>query len=300
MFSVGLTIKLFPRFRLSNRKANWYGLPRALGLTKKGPPAPFALVALDEPELHGVPFCLTEEFVSVYRLHPLLPDGLPIGSQGFVPLSQLVGLDGEKVLSKTVTAPKDVWDALVRMPCGNMQLFNYPAALRDLPPTDPYGRALPEHVDLAALDLFRDRERGIRQYNDFRRELKMKPFKSYRDLCGGNEVEAAALEEVYGVDGIEKVDLMVGMLAEKKIPGFAISETAFLIFLLMASRRLEADRFLTSDFNEKTYTKTGFAWVKTVDGFRDVLKRHFPEVESAIPDGYSAFKPRDKWPTGPM
>ena len=41
----------------------------------------------------------------------------------------------------------------------------------------------------------------------------------------------AALEEVYG-DDIEACDLLVGNLAEKKIPGFAISETSFFIFIV--------------------------------------------------------------------
>lgn len=277
------------------RRTNWFGLPKALGLSKKGPPGALGLVAAEESESHGVPYCLTEEFVSVYRLHPMLPDGLPLPS-GYEPLGKLVGLAGEDILNRSSSMPHEVWDTLVRLPCGNLELYNYPSALRHLPPTDNYGRALPENIDLAALDLYRDRERGIRAYNDFRRELKLSAFKNYRDLCGGDVENAKALEEVYGADGIEKVDLMVGMLAEKKIKGFAISETAFLIFLLMASRRLEADRFFTTDFNEKTYTKAGLAWVKSVDGMRDVLARHFPDVANNIPDGYSAFKPRDKWP----
>ncbi|KAB1227183.1 Alpha-dioxygenase 1 [Morella rubra] len=66
-----------------------------------------------------------------------------------------------------------------------------------------------------------------------------------------------ALDEVYGGD-VEQLDVLVGLMAEKKIKGFAISETAFVIFLLMASRRLESDRFFASNFNEETYTKKGF------------------------------------------
>ena len=34
------------------------------------------LVGLSNPVDHGVPYSLTEEFVSVYRMHPLLPDKL--------------------------------------------------------------------------------------------------------------------------------------------------------------------------------------------------------------------------------
>jgi len=34
------------------------------------------LVALKKPDNHGIPYSLTEEFVSVYRMHALLPDSL--------------------------------------------------------------------------------------------------------------------------------------------------------------------------------------------------------------------------------
>lgn len=36
------------------------------------------LVGLKKPDNHGVPYSLTEEFVSVYRMHPLLPDYLQL------------------------------------------------------------------------------------------------------------------------------------------------------------------------------------------------------------------------------
>lgn len=276
--------------------ANWYGVTKALGLPilADGPPAPFSLIAQDT-ENHGVPYCLTEEFVSVYRLHSLLPDGLPIESEGFVPLLEMAGQKGDEKLNQPGAASR-YWNSIVRYPCGNLELFNYPRALRDLAPTDDFGRPLPDHVDLAALDIYRDRERGLRKYNDFRRGLFMKPLKSVRELCGDNEEAYKAVAEVYGEDGIENVDLQIGLLAEKKIKGFAISETSFFIFLLMASRRLESDRFLTKDFNATTYSDVGFAWVKTVSSMRDVLKRHFPEIERQVPKGYSAFKPRDPWP----
>ncbi|WOL13036.1 alpha-dioxygenase 1-like [Canna indica] len=69
-------------------------------------------------------------------------------------------------------------------------------------------------------------------------------------------------------------------MAEKKIKGFAISETAFFIFVIMASRRLEADRFFTSYFNEKTYTKRGLKWVNKTESLRDVIERNYPEIAS--------------------
>lgn len=62
----------------------------------------------------------------------------------------------------------------------------------------------------------------------------MVPISKWEDLTNDEEV-IEALQEVYG-DDIEKLDLQIGLHAEKKIKGFAISETAFFIFLLIASR----------------------------------------------------------------
>jgi hypothetical protein len=51
---------------------------------------------------------------------------------------------------------------------------------------------------------------------------------------------------VYDND-IERVDLTVG-LAGRFPAGFGFSDTAFRIFILMASRRLNSDRYFTKDF----------------------------------------------------
>ena len=39
-----------------------------------------------------------------------------------------------------------------------------------------------EHLDLAAVDIFRDRERGVPRYNQFRRLLHKEPVKSFEEL----------------------------------------------------------------------------------------------------------------------
>jgi hypothetical protein len=62
----------------------------------------------------------------------------------------------------------------------------------------------------------------------------MIPISNWEDLTDDEDV-IEALRDVYGND-VEKLDLLIGLHAEKKIKGFAISETAFFIFLLIASR----------------------------------------------------------------
>ena len=60
------------------------------------------------------------------------------------------------------------------------------------------------------------------------------PISRWEDLTDDMET-IQTLNEVYG-DDVEELDLLIGLMAEKKIKGFAISETAFIIFLLMATR----------------------------------------------------------------
>lgn len=62
----------------------------------------------------------------------------------------------------------------------------------------------------------------------------MIPITKWEDLTDDKEA-IEVLDDVYGGD-VEELDLLVGLMAEKKIKGFAISETAFYIFLLMATR----------------------------------------------------------------
>ena len=69
------------------------------------------------------------------------------------------------------------------------------------------------------------------------------------------------------------------MFAEKRPQGFAFSDTAFRIFILMASRRLNSDRFLTDDYTASTYTQAGIDWVENTR-FVDVLRRHYPELRA--------------------
>ena len=64
-------------------KANWWGLQterlyRAIGRISEN--EAFAGMPLSGVDHNGADYCLTEEFVSVYRLHPLMRDDLPVRS----------------------------------------------------------------------------------------------------------------------------------------------------------------------------------------------------------------------------
>ena len=143
---------------------------------------------------------------------------------------------------------------------GQVRLRNYPSGLSHFERQDSLsGSDSKQFFDLGTVDVVRDRERGIPRYNDFRRMLRMQPFKSIDEITSNKEW-AAEIGAVYGGD-IEKVDTIVGLLAEDLPEGFGFSDTAFRIFIVMASRRLKSDRFFTVDFTPEMYTPEGMDWI---------------------------------------
>jgi heme peroxidase len=74
--------------------------------------------------------------------------------------------------------------------------------------------------------------------------------------------------------------------------GFGFSDTAFRIFIAMASRRLNSDRFFTTDYNPTVYSQVGFDWVVQND-MTTVLLRHFPTLEPMLSKVENPFAP---WP----
>lgn len=96
------------------------------------------------------------------------------------------------------------------------------------------------------------------------------------------------MERLY--DDVEDVDLTVGMYAEKLPTGFAFSDTAFRIFILMASRRLNSDRFFTEYYTPEVYSKAGMAWIDD-NSMVTVLLRHYPELRTSLAGLKNAFVP---------
>jgi hypothetical protein len=143
-------------------------------------------------------------------------------------------------------------------------------------------------MDLGAVDILRIRELGVPRYNEFRRLLHLPPAEDFDSLTD-DPVWAEELRRLYEGD-IERVDLMVGMFAEPRPKGFAFSDTAFRIFVLMASRRLNSDRFLTKDYTPQVYTQTGLDWIEN-NSMVSVLLRHFPELRSSMKSVNNAFAP---------
>ena len=238
------------------------------------------------PDHFGVPYSLTEEFVSVYRMHPLIPDDFTfravasddaLQERGF---AQIVQRSAMELMDQIDM--RDLFYSFGVAHPGAITLHNYPRGLQNFERPDGIRQ------DLAATDVLRSRELGVPRYNEFRRLLHLKPITSFEDLTD-NPDWSDELRRVYD-DDVEQLDQMIGMYAENPPKGFAFSDTAFRIFVLMASRRINSDRFLTTDYNERVYTKTGIEWVNDTD-MATVLLRHYPALAPALRGVENAFWP---------
>lgn len=274
--------------------ANWWGLMGEKRLKMWGrisKSEALSGIPGSETDHHDVPFSLTEEFVSVYRLHPLLPDNIAFydvqtgAYQYTLDMKDVIFEHARKPMEQGLTFTDIFYSFGISYP-GAITIHNFPNFMRDL--RTPDGK----HLDLAAVDILRDRERGVPRYNQFRWLLHMRAAKNFEALTGGNKELAREVSEIYGGD-IEKVDLLVGCLCEPLPKGFGFSDTAFRVFILMASRRLKSDRFLSSDFKPETYTKPGMNWVQNTT-MKDILIRHFPELRAPLRNVKNAFAPWEK------
>jgi Animal haem peroxidase/Catalase len=270
-------------------KRNWYGPPSNEWLTRLG------IWAMDvhasvgipatKPEHHRVPFSITEDFITVYRMHQLIPDhyrfadhqtGEQLHTCTFLDILrekaddelQSIGLDNA-MYSFGIAHPGDV------------TLNNYPNALRKFERDG-------ELIDLAVVDLVRDRRRGVPRYNDFRAGLHKPRLQRWAQLSDDPEA-VRQIREVYR--SIDEVDTLIGLFAETRPEGFAFSDTAFRIFTLMATRRIQSDRFLTVDFRPEIYSPLGMDWVQR-NNMTSVILRHCTDLSAALlPRGKSAFAP---------
>jgi Animal haem peroxidase len=235
---------------------------------------------------HTAPYSLTEEFVAVYRMHPLIPDEVVFRSNATgseIERRSLPDIAGRK--TRAVVERHSMADLFytfgVSHP-GAITLHNYPKHLQNL--TRDNG----ERFDLAAVDILRDRERGVPRYNQFRRLVHKEPLASFDEITDNPEWRKQ-IKRVYE-NNIEMVDLMTGLFAEPLPEGFGFSDTAFRIFVLMASRRLKSDRFFTDDYGAKLYTDFGTDYIKKTT-MLTLLERHVPEVKPALQGVENAFAP---------
>ncbi len=273
--SVEWTPAILPNQTLeTGLNSNWYGLLTYL-MHKGKARKTVSEVNVRNPELGGIvgnpinrhhsAFGLTEEFVEVYRLHSLLPETLQLQRRGQKGIPKEVPLPatrqhGSVDITKNY-AMSDLFYSFGNQHPGALELNNFPRFMQEL---SVAGNAF---LDMGTVDIVRARERGVPRYNEFRRQLGLTEIDSFADLTDDPDV-LMKLRAVYGgnpdnaddPDKVEDLDLLIGTLAEaqnRRPTRFGFGETVFQIFIVSASRRLQADRFYTDCYNEDVYTPRG-------------------------------------------
>ena len=191
-----------------------------------------------EQEHHAAPYSITEEFVSVYRLHPLLPDdyeirdhrtGALIAETDFDPIQghgtravdrRVRDVEPPLLVRRRRTRARSRSTTTRRALNGHVRLNGDRVDLgHDRHPARPRARRAP----LQRLPRRRCASRGSRA-------SRTSPTTRSGTRRSATSTTATST----------RVDLQVGLLGEPLPPGFGFSDTAFRIFILMASRRLKS------------------------------------------------------------
>jgi hypothetical protein len=161
----------------------------------------------------GSPFNFPEEFVTVYRLHTMVPDLLEYRELGNDPntirnkIPVLETFRGKATQAMRERGLANWALSMGRQRLGLLTLQNHPQFLQNLPM--PRLQTKTNQIDVVALDLIRDRERGVPRFNEFRRQYGLKTLTSFDDFVDqklpkdskermGQEQLARLLREVYG------------------------------------------------------------------------------------------------------
>ena len=218
--------------------ANWYGILPRWVRQKFGHVGTEMIGGIvgSEQEHHAAPYSITEEFVSVYRLHPLLPDDYEIRDHRDGSLVAETDFEPIQGHGTRPTIVEHGWSNL-------LYSFGDRPPRGDHPAQPPEGARQPRPPQRRPRrpgdDRHRSRPRARRAaLQRLPREAAQEPDQAASRISPTIPELAEEIRDVYDGD-IDRVDLQVGMLAEPLPPGFGFSDTAFRIFILMASRRLQ-------------------------------------------------------------
>jgi len=134
----------------------------------------------------GSAFNFPEEFITVYRLHSLVPDLLELRrhSQPNVVAQKVPVVETFRAKSFRALRDNGMADwglTLGRQRLGALVLGNTPQFLQNLP-LQRLQEPGSGQIDIAALDLIRDREHGVPRFNEFRRQYGLRSLTSFDDF----------------------------------------------------------------------------------------------------------------------
>ncbi|MEZ5855482.1 MAG: peroxidase family protein [Hyphomicrobiaceae bacterium] len=185
----------------------------------------------------GSPFNFPEEFVSVYRLHSLVPDLIEMRRHDDDPnrivakVPVVATRHGNATLEMRRRGVADWGLSLGRQRLGLLGLENAPRFLQNLELPGRLDGTPTRKIDVIALDILRDRERGIPRFNEFRRQYGLRSLTSFDDFIeqslkakkaaqslspteakelARQERLAASLREIYGTHVCDETKVITG------------------------------------------------------------------------------------------
>jgi len=197
----------------------------------------------DKPDINGgvnhfgSPFNFPEEFVNAYRLHPMVPDLIEFrdlkndSNVIRAKIGVVNTLRGKATEAMRRYGIADWALSLGRQRVGALTLHNHPLFLQNL--DMPRLKSATGKIDVLALDILRDRERGIPRYNEFRRQYGLKQLTGFDDFIDPRlrpnspesteqQKNAALLREIYGQHPCDNSKIIT--TAQKNDDGSAIND----------------------------------------------------------------------------
>ena len=139
-------------------------------------------------------------------------------------------------------------------------------------------------LDLASINIFRGRDRGLPDYNTLRKDFGLAKLNSFSDMTDNAE-DIAVLSDLYG--SVDKIDAWVGMLTERHIDESAVFGELVMTIIKDQFRNLrDCDRFYFE--NDKTFSPSEIATIKRTT-LHDIIMRNTsitlmqPNVFEAMP-----------------
>jgi len=146
----------------------------------------------------GSPFNFPEEFVTVYRLHALVPDLIDyrVLDHANEIINEIPVVETFRGRATPLMHERGLanWGlSMGRQRLGALALQNHPRFLQNLKMNRLHSPT--QTIDVAALDILRDRERGVPRFNEFRRQYGLHQLTSFDDFVNVNDTPAVKAEQ---------------------------------------------------------------------------------------------------------
>lgn len=235
-------VKMFGKSKDPNFATTWYSAfasgPGIVGIGSRDRHWNLANAATVNGGVNhfGSPFNFPEEFVSVYRLHPLVPDLLEYRDLKSDPNRILEKVPVIETFRSKATQMRERgmanWALTIgRQRLGLLTLRNEPMFMQNL--SMPRLDSATKQIDVAALDLIRDREHGVPRFNEFRRQYGLQQLTSFDDFTDPDpklsaddrkeqQDRARTLRELYGQHVCDASKIITD--AQKNLDGSPIND----------------------------------------------------------------------------